>query len=91
VTYADDGRVALPNDLARRYRETGQHRNPRAKEVAEQLAGVGLDPTTSKAAAALLLQQVGSPVKVEQLGAHQIAMLSVYAGHLNRHQQTRPR
>jgi hypothetical protein len=97
VTYEND-RPSLPSELtgAIDREAAGELRDPvddpiTPAMVKEQLAAIGLDPQATIAAATLLLQQTGMKVEASKLSAPVLAQLAIFADHLAKHAQTRPR
>jgi hypothetical protein len=88
ISLTPDGRPELPPTLAAVIEREAA--TPDSMAVDRELAAAGIEPTTARAAASLLLQQVGSPVKVEQLDAHSISQVAIYAGHIARWEKDRP-
>jgi hypothetical protein len=88
ITLTPDGRPELPPTLAEVIEREAATQD--SKAVDAELAAAGIEPTTARAAAAMLLQQVGSPVKVDQLNAHSISQVAIYAAHIARWEKGRP-
>jgi hypothetical protein len=91
VTFAPDGKPALPNDLAGVIQRDAAGSAPDPKAVAAQLAGAGMDYEKLCATAQALLDKIGSPVKATALSAYAISQLSVYGAHLKKHSDSRPK
>jgi hypothetical protein len=86
VSY-ENGRVALPSDLASAIEREG---NNDPAEVAFQLANVGRNYRSDYEAAARLLGQIGSKVDAARLSAAALSQLAIFSEHLVRHQKGRP-
>jgi hypothetical protein len=90
VSFAPEGTVKLPGDLATVIERDAEGEAPDPKAVAAQLAAAGMDPARVIADAQALLDKAGSPVKAAQLSAYSLAQLRVYAEHLRKHAASRP-
>jgi hypothetical protein len=91
VTFAADGKPALPNELAGVIQRDAAAVVPDPKTVAAQLAGAGMDYERLCATAQALLHRIGSAAKAENLSASSLSQLSVYAAHLKKHADSRPK
>jgi hypothetical protein len=66
------------------------HKAPNPEQVAAQLDRAGFDPKAVLADAQFALDKAGVAIKAETLSAHSLTQLSVWAGHLRQHSETRP-
>ena len=90
VSFAPDGTVELPANLAAIIEREGEAEPPDRQAVAAELKAAGMDPKKALANAQALLDKTGSPIKAEKLGAHSLAQLSLYADHLQKHAASCP-
>jgi hypothetical protein len=91
VTFVPDGKPVLPSELANVIERDGAAKPPDRSTVAAQLKAAGLDAEKVCATAQALLDKVGSPVKAMALSAASLSQLSVYAAHLKKHADSRPK
>jgi hypothetical protein len=89
VTMAADGKPQLPSDLASAIERSVQEADPH--EVAQALTNIGRSYKDDYAAATRLLAQTGSKVDAARLSAAALSQLAIFADHLARHQQNRPK
>ena len=90
MSYASDGIVELPRDLATIIERDAADEPTDRNAVAAQLAAAGMDPAQVIADAQALLDRAGSPVKAGQLSAYSLAQLRVFSDHLRKHAASRP-
>jgi hypothetical protein len=91
VTFAPDGKLALPTELSAVIERDAAGNAPDHRAVAAQLEAAGLEYKTVIAAAQVLLDRAGSPIKTDNLSAHVLAQLNVFGEHLQRHAASRPK
>lgn len=90
VSYTD-GRVTLPAALQGVLAHDAAGKPPDKDQVAAQLDRIELAYKDAIETAKAVLLSVGSPIKAEQLSAHALAQLGIYANHLKRHAASRPK
>jgi hypothetical protein len=91
VAFAPDGKPALPSELAAVIERDGAATPQDRTAIAAQLAGAGMDYERLCGTAQVLLEKIGSTVKAENLSAASLSQLSVYAAHLKKHADSRPK